>query len=512
MNPLQREMEGEVQRALNAVAAGRLIVGAKLKACACGKPECLAFRRKHNFGEATVRITNSRNWPEPRQRRHFGAIGLAPAAIEEKIVAVAARKDVRIAVWHYYSEDRQRRSKGWVIGDFTRNARQLALGRNREANTPLPNRAIRSNADGDGGEDSPNYVHHPEFVPLDAGAAGAAAPVATDASAAEAARAARTERLQARGSDQPEQLRRTPEKPLQRNPAALKLSPDDKRRGDQRVDWWGLTSTGQIRLLLDTITDHYTAAVEHGGCPGRKSEERWANGKPRYSAQARITWRPSWDSTHATCLCIQGECSCCGMTFRWDSQPRSEATGNFLGNDMIATAIAASPVSVTHGRYFLSLLQLQPPAAATLRTVIYQTVAPALAEMWADEQQEMFQKMRFDAEGDGRTVICEFDMSHSCVRSAEHSTASVTDAETGLILWFIVLSQGEAATREAIACMESLKFFVGEGVDTGAYVIDDNRQTRRMIEDFQRSCAGSDAERKGVRQGPPGCLALEEER
>jgi len=184
------------------------------------------------------------------------------------------------------------------------------------------------------------------------------------------------------------------------------------------------------------------------------------------------------------------------MTFRWDSQPRSEATGNFLGNDMIATAIAASPVSVTHGRYFLSLLQLQPPPAATLRTVIYQTVAPALAEMWADEQQEMFQKMRFDAEGDGRTVICEFDMSHSCVRSAEHSTASVTDAETGLILWFIVLSQGEAATREAIACMESLKFFVGEGVDTGAYVIDDNRQTRRMIEDFQRSCAGSDAERK----------------
>ena len=230
MNPLQREMEGEVQRALLDHGVGpRLIVGAQLKACACGNPECLLFRRQHNFGEATVRITNSRHWPVPRQRRHFGAIGLAPAAIEEKIVAVAAKKDVRIAVWHYYSEDRQRRSmgNGWVIRALTRNPRQLALGRFRdEANTPLPNRAIRSNGDGDGGEDSPNFAHHPDFAPLDAGAAGAAALVAADA--AEAAQAARTKRLQARGSDQPEQLRRTPEKPLQRNPAALKLSPDDK--------------------------------------------------------------------------------------------------------------------------------------------------------------------------------------------------------------------------------------------------------------------------------------------
>jgi hypothetical protein len=55
MNPLQREMEGEVQRTLLDHGVGpRLIVGAQLKACACGNPECLLFRRQHNFGEATV--------------------------------------------------------------------------------------------------------------------------------------------------------------------------------------------------------------------------------------------------------------------------------------------------------------------------------------------------------------------------------------------------------------------------------------------------------------------------
>ena len=51
LNPLQREMEGEVQRALLDHGVGpRVIVGAKLKACACGNPECLRFRREYNFG------------------------------------------------------------------------------------------------------------------------------------------------------------------------------------------------------------------------------------------------------------------------------------------------------------------------------------------------------------------------------------------------------------------------------------------------------------------------------
>ena len=218
-------------------------------------------------------------------------------------------------------------------------------------------------------------------------------------------------------------------------------------------------------------------------------EELRADGSARYSSNPLITFRPTWDSTHATCLCINGECTSCGKTFRWDSQPRSEATGNFMGNDLIGAAVATTPVTVAHAQYFLAVLMMQPPSAKTIRDFLYTHAAPTLHNMWRLEQEKIFKEIRYKdstARRPGRTVIAEYDMSHSCVRSAENSTACVIDAESGLVIWKMVLDEGEAAGREAIACREALQFFERSGIDIGAMVIDDS-SCRTIIEAAQRS-------------------------
>ena len=79
--------------------------------------------------------------------------------------------------------------------------------------------------------------------------------------------------------------------------------------------------------------------------------------------------------------------------------------------------------------------------------------------------------------------------------SAEHSTASCVDAETGLVLWKAVFSEGEAATREPLACREGLEFFKSKGIDVGAMVIDDSN-CRVIIEATQRGQAATEAQRR----------------
>jgi len=489
---VRREMDGAVNDALLEHGPALRAAGSlhrRMKACVCPKPECRAFRERHNFGDAVVAVTKA--WPEDRQRRHFAALGHDEPGVVALLEKVAAGKDVRIALWHYYQEDRQQRRGRWIIHELTANPRQKLLGRHREKNTPLPNRSLLANGDGDGGGDSPNFAEHPDWQPL----GGSTGPIAA-APASE-----RTARRQARVSaaiPQPPQLRRTPEKPLPRNEVAAKLSPEDKRRRAPGGAWWGLTNQVQIRLLIDIITEHYTQDAQHGGCVGRRSEELRADGSARYSSNPLITFRPTWDSTHATCLCINGECTSCGKTFRWDSQPRSEATGNFMGNDLIGAAVATTPVTVAHAQYFLAVLMMQPPSAKTIRDFLYTHAAPTLHNMWRLEQEKIFKEIRYKdstARRPGRTVIAEYDMSHSCVRSAENSTACVIDAESGLVIWKMVLDEGEAAGREAIACREALQFFERSGIDIGAMVIDDS-SCRTIIEAAQRSQAGSESEKK----------------
>jgi hypothetical protein len=496
---VQHEMEPLVEAALLTHGPGLRAypsLHGKLKACACASKECREFRQQYNFGDATVRVTNSDNWPEDRQRRHFRALGKSEAETKALVERVAMGKDVRIATWHYYGSDRELQRGRWVIKALTQNPRQLHLGRRRTINSPLPNRSVGSNADGDGGADSPNYRAHPDWRPLEA---PASTPMVAGAASAAVAYSDRTARLQARvsvASAQPPQLQRTPEKPQERKLVALKVSPDDKRRGaDSSRPWWGMTCLPQLRLLTDILNDHYTQDSQHGGCPGQHSEDQRSDGRARYAQKPRITWRPSWDSTHGTCLCLHGECTACGQTFRWDSQPRSEATGNFMGNDLIGAAVAASPVTVTHAQYFIALLMMQPPAAKTIRSFVYEHAAPVLHSMWEEQQEEMFARIRHTDGTTGRTIILEFDMSFSCVRSAEHSTASCVDAETGLVLWKAVFSEGEAATREPLACREGLELFKSKGIDVGAMVIDDSN-CRVIIEATQRGQAATEAQRR----------------
>ena len=121
--------------------------------------------------------------------------------------------------------------------------------------------------------------------------------------------------------------------------------------------------------------------------------------------------------------------------------------------------------------------------------------APVLHGMWREQQEEMFARTRYTDDTTGRTLILEFDMSFSCVRSAEHSTASCVDAETGLVLWKAVFSEGEASTRERLACREGLEFFKSTGIDVGAMVIDDSN-CRVIIEATRRVQAATEAQRR----------------
>ena len=166
----------------------------KLKACACGTTACREFRKLHNFGDAVVKVTASSNWPVDRQERHLRAIGLNQLDVKATMEKIKEGKDVRIAIWHYYSEDRQQVGGKWTISALTKNPRQLVVGRRRELNTPLPNRSLGSNADGDGGADSPNFRHNPEWRPLEQTAGPSVA------STAAAAVSDRTARRQARAS------------------------------------------------------------------------------------------------------------------------------------------------------------------------------------------------------------------------------------------------------------------------------------------------------------------------
>ena len=78
----------------------------RLKTCCCAITGCLEFRRRYRDGAVTLRYSLA-NYPEERLRRHLVCLGHSAQGIDGIVERVKQNKDVRVALWHYFTDDRE---------------------------------------------------------------------------------------------------------------------------------------------------------------------------------------------------------------------------------------------------------------------------------------------------------------------------------------------------------------------------------------------------------------------
>ena len=89
----------------NAIGSIAQMSGAKLNACCCGVKGCLDFRRRYRDGVSTLTLTKAA-FPEARLRRHLKCLRLTEAQIDALVLRQQGGGRVRVAMWHYFPDDR----------------------------------------------------------------------------------------------------------------------------------------------------------------------------------------------------------------------------------------------------------------------------------------------------------------------------------------------------------------------------------------------------------------------
>ena len=350
-------------------------------------------------------------------KRHLVAMGYDVDTRNTLWAQIANGADIRLAVCvHYHGGDWH----GLKLKARTTNPRAFARQRRASLSlSPLPCRAVESNGDGDGAEDSPSYrlgamygQPRPAHLIVDVtGDDDGAVPAdrtndldddgAVPADLVELTNDLDLEEEEVEDSSEdgdylpemdgdlayasgdecaapvPSQFatpaRNQKGKAQKKVGAQPESPPEVQRRKPGKCAHWCLACPEQLQLLTDVITDHYKPGV----CPGAEP--------------ANLCWRPSWQSHNGTCMRMQGACVSCGKRFPWESQPVNPSTGNHAGNDLMGAAVALSAVNVENMQDVASLLLLHPPKRKQLADYAFVTVAEQVEKMWARQQQELLE-------------------------------------------------------------------------------------------------------------------------
>ena len=123
----------------------------RLKTCCCAITGCLEFRRRYRDGAVTLRYSLA-NYPEERLRRHLVCLGHSAQGIDGIVERVKQNKDVRVALWHYFTDDRE----GTTLIAVTTDQRALQTAAKTGHYTPHPSRALGTVGDQLGAMESPS--------------------------------------------------------------------------------------------------------------------------------------------------------------------------------------------------------------------------------------------------------------------------------------------------------------------------------------------------------------------
>ena len=395
--------------------------------CVCKLPWCMASREQHKFGQFMTSIPKG---DRARCVRWLHSLGHADD--EEDFSKLMGKYDtgtsaLKVAVIHFYTADTQFRANWKNKGPGRIWVRRTGESKHVERegqvlDSPGP---YRVEGGQHGVKESPNYNTDRDFhrneVRRHSGGSGAAAakralPLPDQATASDID--AKRANINAYYDD-----------------AQAACDPDDPDAYDELVIQHRLRSNAQGKHITDfqQVLEHSKKVQDHARhCDGNLS---WRIDRmTRHGLSGRMVG-----------TCRDPDCRSKNGNVVYESSKRNEKTGQYFVNDLCATAVATNQIGFEAAACFAEGLFLKMPDQSTSYKFIRETVAPAVAAAKKAEEMRVIQIAR-----DVGHLLLAFDVGHSCVVNAQHSTGVAVDLRTGLAALSRVNSEGSSASRESM--------------------------------------------------------------